>query len=161
MLLFSLGFLLGGSEPASAGAEDFLRFRLALTSDSAALFEGFSEFVSGEELYYFSHRGPNSVARLARAGDVRNRFEWKTAALPADWKGNQASFVWVAGIGAGKGARNFQLFVDGTERFIFSTRADSAWTVKGIDGGELSFVSVTQDKHGDLFGYMKLTVPGS
>jgi CubicO group peptidase (beta-lactamase class C family) len=144
-----------------AGGQEFLQFRLALKNDSSPKLEGFSEFVSGENLQYFSHRGPNAVAHLARASDDRNMFEWKTAVVPANWKGDKASFVWVAGIGANKGERRFYLSIDGKERFVFSTRSDSAWTVKGIDGGELSFVAVTPDSYGDLFGYMKMTVPGS
>jgi CubicO group peptidase (beta-lactamase class C family) len=166
---FSYIFLIGavwilfcGITQVFAGAEDFLRFRLGLKTTSIPVIEGFSEFVSGENLNYFSHRGANSVAHIARAdGERQNMFEWRTASLPANWKGGQASFIWVAGIGANQGSRNFSLFVDGKERFVFSTCADQAWTVKGRDGGELSFVAVTPDGYGDLFGYMKLTVPGS
>lgn len=149
-----------GTMQALADEEDFLRFRLDLKKTSIPIFEGFAEFISGENLKYFSHRGDNSIAHIARANTERqNSFEWNTAIVPADWKGDKVSFIWVAGIGANQGSRKFSLFVNGTERFVFTTCADQAWRVEGCDGGELSFVAVTQDAYRDLFGYMQMTVP--
>jgi CubicO group peptidase (beta-lactamase class C family) len=155
------GFVFFASESASAGTKEFLRFRLASKKDSTPRFEGFAEFVSGEKMSYFSHRNPNSTAYIARASEGRNVFEWKTAPVPENWQGEKASFLWVEGLGVNAAVKEFRLSVNGKERFIFTTRPDPAWTVKGIDGGELSFVAVTTDAYGDQFGYIKMTVPGS
>ncbi len=160
-IIFALSFLLDNI-PAAAqidlAAVAHLHHRIE--NDSLRWFEGFAKNVRGPIADYPSHRsnGLRAPAFVVRTTGEAPVIEWKTAALPASWPGDSATFVWVSGFGSNLGAAPLVLTVNGKQRFNFSTSAAPAWQVAGGSGGKLTFTAVYQNHNGALFGYMSVTL---
>ncbi|MGZ5454990.1 MAG: hypothetical protein ACXWHJ_12230, partial [Candidatus Aminicenantales bacterium] len=76
---------------------------------------GYGRTLAGAEMSYHSPYPDISSALISRASDGTMAVEWETEAVPADWKGGPATFVWLAGLATGKGGHRFDLVVDGKE----------------------------------------------
>ncbi len=159
-LAVAAGLLLGGTG-GYGDVEDLARLHFAWAEEASSWFEGFAEAVDGQEITYHSHRDQSAQARIVRALDGEDFIEWRSAPIPAEWTGESATFVWVAGLGCNLGHKSFDLQVNGEPRFTFRTTYDRTWTVEGTGGGQLQFVAVQSDRSKDLFGYMKMTVPAA
>jgi alpha-mannosidase len=125
---------------------------------------GYQKTISGEAISYHSPYPDSNSARIVRATDGRRTAEWQTAPVPADFAAPEATFIWMSGLGTGKGTHRFRLDINGADALTFTTSPDSsrrAWTVKGPAGVALSFETAMVDPFNDLFGFMLLTVPAA
>lgn len=121
--------------------------------------EGFAGGAEGKVLQYNCHLSSLAPARLVRATDGKMSMAWNTQSVPDDFKGDTATFVWVAGIGCNLGENHFDVQINGKPRFLISSSYQKSWSVKGEHGGEIQFDTIMTDKHDDNFGYMRLTAP--
>jgi alpha-mannosidase len=130
----------------------------------AAWLRGYGRTVAGAEMAYHSPYPDISSALITRAADAAMAVEWETEAVPADWQGGPATFVWLAGLATGKGGHRFDLVVDGKETLSFRTSADSSrreWRETGTGGLTLRFKTIMVDQFDELFGFMWLEVPAA
>ena len=126
--------------------------------------KGYGRTLAGAEMTYHSPYPDITSALISRASDGAMAVEWETEALPADWKGGPATFVWLAGHATGKGGHRFDLAVDGKAALSFRTSADASrreWREEGAGGVALSFETVMVDQFDELFGFMWLEVPAA
>jgi len=125
---------------------------------------GYGQTLAGTEMTYHSPYPDITSALISRASDGAMAVEWETEAVPADWKGGPATFIWLAGHATGKGGHRFDLEIDGRTALSFRTSIDSSrreWTETGPSGLALRFRSVMVDQFDELFGFMWLEVPAS
>ncbi len=125
---------------------------------------GYGRTVAGAEMTYHSPYPDIRSALISRASDGAMAVAWQTEALPQDWKGGPATFVWLAGLATGKGGHRFDLEIDGRPGLSFRTSADAtrrAWRETGPDGLTLRFETVMVDQFDELFGFMWLEVPAA
>ncbi len=104
------------------------------------------------------------VALITRAGDGKKGIEWETQPVPNKVTEPFGTFVWLAGVGSGKGAHRFELSVDGAPWFSFTSAKDASmkeWRVAGKNGAVLSFKTDMVDGYGDFFGNMVMKLPVS
>ncbi|MGA9120733.1 MAG: glycoside hydrolase family 38 C-terminal domain-containing protein [Bacteroidota bacterium] len=158
-LLFSLVVL-----PALclAGFKESVEQTLHLVQAFEGCAEGYGSTSIGATLQYPRIRSDAPNALISRATDGKQVIEWLTGPVPATRSTESVSFVVRAGIyGQEEPGKKFHLFVDGAERIAFSTSNRDRWVIKGENGSELFFESVMKDQFGDLFGYLRLTIPSS
>ncbi|MEW6512281.1 MAG: GH92 family glycosyl hydrolase [Bacteroidota bacterium] len=127
---------------------------------TGAVLNGFAAMTSGQTITYHSGFPSATKALIARATDGRSTVTWKTA--PVSTKEKTVSFVWFAGMVAGRGVHRFDLYVNHQYALSFTTSAPERkreWSIDGRNGMSLSFRTTYQDWFGDLFGTMTLTVP--
>ncbi len=139
-----------------------LDLRPAPASEPSGWLRGYAKTISGDTLLYHSPYPEAKTALLVRATDGKMAIAWETEPAPEKPVIGQATFVWMAGIAAGKGAHRFDLEIDGSRALSFRTAPASSlrtWTVKGTDGSSLTFETAMVDQFGELFGFMYLTVP--
>lgn len=121
---------------------------------------GYARSLHGELITYHSVVDRARSALLVRAVDGIGFIEWETA--PAPRQGKPATFAWLAALSGSKGAHRFEMYIDGKKQFTFYSSGDSvtkSWTVRGKDGGTLSFQATEADRFQDLFGSMFLSLP--
>ena len=124
--------------------------------------EGFAETVEGSTLVYASYRTDPERALITRATTGTMAITWKSQPVPPVSPGPDVSFVVMAGMyGQQPTGFSFRLSVNGTPRFDFVTTPEENWEVTGREGGKLRFIAATRDKYGDLFGCLRITVPGA
>jgi len=123
--------------------------------------KGFDKSVSGQTIDYGTPIPQLNSALLVRATDGQMAIEWETETVRFQQKAEKVEFIWYVGIGANLGDKKFTLMVNESSAFTFRSAAEDRWIVTGEGGGRLEFRSCTQDKHGDYFGLMSLTVPVS
>jgi putative alpha-1,2-mannosidase len=131
---------------------------------SAIALAGYERTVTGETFGYPSSHPLAKVALIVRAGDGKHPIAWETEPVPAKVSEPYVTFVWLAGVACGKGAHKFELSVDGTSWFTFTSAKDASakeWKVTGKDGAVLSFKTDMVDGYGDLFGNMVMKLPAS
>jgi len=125
---------------------------------------GYGRTLAGAEMAYHSPYPDITSALISRASDGAMAVEWETEAVPADWKGGPAIFVWLAGHATGKGGHRFDLAIDGRAALSFRTSNDASrreWTETGPGGLSLRFRTVMVDQFDELFGFMWLEVPAA
>jgi hypothetical protein len=121
--------------------------------------QGFAKLITkGEESTWHSYREDNVTCYVCRQTAVGNALEWETAAVPADWKASQATFVFSGGLGWKSQPRTqgFALLVNGQEvlRFDLADRptpwssADNRvklqfWPLRELPEDQLGFFYVT------------------
>ncbi len=124
--------------------------------------KGYGKSISGEVLRYHSPQPEATDALLVRSLERNQYIEWETAPVPETFAGDTARFLWLAAIDVNKEQHRFDLFMNGDSVLSFRNPPDQhqkEWLVKGEKGIQLLFRSVMVDKHGDLMGYMTLSVP--
>jgi len=131
---------------------------------SAFVVSGYSRSVAGETFGYHSSHPLARVALITRASDGKKGIEWETQPVAKKVTEPFVTFVWLAGVGSGKGAHRFELSVDGTPWFSFTSAKDASmkeWRVAGKNGAVLSFKTDMVDGYGDFFGNMVMKLPAS
>ncbi len=124
--------------------------------------KGYEKSLAGEVLRYHSPQPEATDALLVRSLERRLFIEWETAPVPENFSGDTARFIWIAGIDANREQHQFDLFVNDSFALSFKNPADNSvkeWQINGKKGIRLFFRRVMIDKHGDLMGYMTLSVP--
>ncbi|MFA6456678.1 MAG: serine hydrolase domain-containing protein, partial [Bacteroidota bacterium] len=158
LLLLSISSMFG-----QVNIESVARLHYSIATEKNKWFEGYQSYVSGSYSPYQSHRSDErrDSAFVARTLGGEAMFSWNTAAVPAQWKGDSASFIWTCGFGNNLGNEWFDLFINDSVSISFSTLNDARWTILGKNGISLSFTAVAQNGYGANLGYMTLTVPRS
>ena len=146
---------------AQVNIEAVAKLHLKIESEPDNWFEGFQSYISGSYSPYQSHRSgvDRDSAFVARTSGGEALIEWNTSAIPNNWKGDSASFIWVCGFGNNLGNEFFDLEIDDSNLISFSTTNESSWTVLGEGGINLAFTTVYQNSNNANFGYMVLTIP--
>lgn len=137
--------------------EEIAGFASAVTSFN----EGFVQSTCDNDFVYHSLRNDITESMLVRCTDGTMYAEWLTSSVSGDHTAEGAGFVWMASVNLTSGDHSYDLYVDGTRRFQFSSGARRSWEYRSIDGGILSFFCVQDDMHGDGMGYMTLWAPAS
>ena len=139
------------------------RLQARIEKEPASWFEGFSGVVRGTEAPYESHRskGRRDSAFVVRTNDAGKSIEWRTQEIDARGKEEAFRFLWTCGFGSNQGNEPLVLFVNGEERFSFTTSNDSEWTVAGWGGGQLTFTLMGRSQYGASLGYMSLEAPSA
>ena len=148
---------------AQVDIEAVARLHFQIASQPGQWFEGFESYKSGSYSPYQSHRsGMNrDSAFVVRTSGNEDVIEWSTSAIPANFEGDSAYFLWACGFGNNLGKEWFDLFIDGESIIPFLTKDESYWSIVGKKGIQLSFTSVYQNSNKANFGYMVLAVPKS
>jgi putative alpha-1,2-mannosidase len=131
---------------------------------SALVVSGYMRTVTGETMGYHSSHPLAKVALIERAGDGKRPIAWETQAIPQKVAEPYVTFVWLAGIASGKGAHRFELSVNDSSWFSFTSAKDASmkqWRVRGKNGAALSFKTDMVDGYGDFFGNMVMRLPAS
>jgi putative alpha-1,2-mannosidase len=131
---------------------------------SALVVSGYARTITGETMGYHSSHPLAKVALIERAGDGKRAIAWETQPVPEKVGEPFVSFVWLAGVASGKGGHRFELLVNDTPWFSFTSAKDASmkqWRVTGKDGAALSFKTDMVDGYGDLFGNMVMRLPAS
>lgn len=122
--------------------------------------EGFASEVAGSSMLYSSFRPDPERALITRATSGEMAIIWKTQPAPAAIRGGNVDFVVMAGMyGQTPSGFRFRMFINNVHGFDFVTTPTEQWTVHGKEGGALQFIGATKDKFGDLFGYLRITLP--
>ncbi|MCC6230339.1 MAG: glycosyl hydrolase family 38 [Phycisphaerales bacterium] len=125
---------------------------------------GYKSRVTGEVLKYHSPDPEVNHGLLVRSLESSRCIEWETEAVPPDFTGEFASFVWMFGLDVEPAAHRFTVSVNGEAWFEFRNPATSDvrdWTLAGPGGATLRFRATMIDRFGDLMGYAIMRVPRS
>ena len=133
--------------------------RVALPSPWLA---GYKATARGLEFEYHSPLPEARNSLLVRSEDSSLGVEWETARVPADFRGDAATFVMLAGIDATDDRREFILAIDGRPRVRFESPATAElgtlnWVGEG--GVRAEFRVTLVDRYADSMGYLLLHVP--
>jgi len=125
------------------------------------ILNGYSYSLGGDTLRYHSPFPTALRALLIRSDDGTKSIDWETAPVPEEAAGTRTTFAWLTAMDAGESRRWFELSVNGERWFEFRgpRERDRSFTVNGPGGSRLVFRVTHVDQHGDLFGFMFLTVP--
>lgn len=124
--------------------------------------EGYSNEIKGEILRYHSPIPEAKNSLLVRSVDENLFIEWEMAAIPEDWKSENATFVWLGGIDVNEDSHQFKLFVNNKHLFTLKNplnNSDPDWKMETSDGEILSYKNVLIDRHNDQMGFYFLTLP--
>ncbi len=133
-------------------------------NDAALWLAGYSRAVSGDTIRYHSSLPRANVALIARATTGDKPIEWQTDPVPGNVNGSTVTFVWLAGMGTGKGSHSFDLSIDGRPSLTLTTTEGPSplrREFSGPDGASLVFRATLTDQFQEVFGPMTLTVPAS
>jgi hypothetical protein len=124
---------------------------------------GFSNYIAGENLEYYSCHPDANLAILIRCLNDKDYIEWETDAVPQNYTSGMVTFVWIGGyaVGSADGPRTFSMYVDDNLLFIIHTSPQDKreqWSITN-NGARLNFKLGKIVRHGDFFGYFYLTVP--
>jgi len=129
---------------------------------SPLFLKGYDKEIKGENIAYHSPNYEAKVALLVRSLEKEMCIEWETEAIPEDYEGEFATFVWIDAIDVNEDSHRFDMYVNGEKYFSFSNPLDHSrmsWILKSPQGAELTFNGVMIDKHDDLHCYTFLKVP--
>ncbi len=130
----------------------------------AGYFSGYEKSLSGEVLAYHSPDPGATTSLLVRSIDSTRVIRWVTEKLPAGYRAETASFVWMYGLDVNPDSHGFFLEVNGTTLFRFANPLEifqEKMVVEGPAGSRLEFRRTLTDKYGDVMGYAILTLPRS
>lgn len=152
LIVFCLALMLIGNYSATAQQKP----------NSVDYLSGYTKDIKGEVLGYHSPLPSVNSSLLVRSIAKQNYIEWETGAIPEDYKGNSASFVWMFGVQAKPETHKFDLFINDKYILSFNNPKDTVtriWTIKGVDDVSLTFDATMVDVSSDLMGFACLTVP--
>lgn len=119
-------------KPRSEVPASFLRDRLPPPPPQGTFLQGFARMIQkGEEGVWHSYREDNITCYVCRQTQAGNVVEWETAAVPADWKATEATFVFSGGLGwkSQPKTQGFAFQVNGQEMLRFDlTDRDTTWS---------------------------------
>ncbi|MEI6695133.1 MAG: glycosyl hydrolase-related protein [Bacteroidota bacterium] len=130
------------------------------------LLKGCTNVVSGESIEYHCFNTAASSAILTRCTSGEMQIEWKTEAIPANYKEKFVTFYWICAFSSGTshGERKFDISLNDKKYFSYQTfvnKYEKQWVQKAEDGSELSFEFKGADGLGDISGFMYLKLPVS
>jgi len=126
------------------------------------LVSGYESTASGEDLLYHSPIPHVDHSLLVRSLERERHIEWETAAVPNDYVGDEATFVFLAAIDINDDVRQFDLFVN--ERLSLTFQNPNSVSIDrlswvGEHGVHADFRVTEIDKYDDAMGYVFLHVP--
>lgn len=128
--------------------------------------KGYSRHLKGETFSYHSAQPDVNQAMLVRSLEKEMYIEWESQEVPGELAGKEATFVMMAAINVRPDGDSYHwdLLIDNEKQFTINTPSERnlapvEWT--GNKGFKLLFRPVMIDQHGDVHGYMFLTVPSS
>ena len=112
---------------AQVDIEAVARLHFQIASQPGQWFEGFESYKSGSYSPYQSHRsGMNrDSAFVVRTSGNEDVIEWSTSAIPANFEGDSAYFLWACGFGNNLGKEWFDRVIDGESTIPFLTKDES------------------------------------
>jgi alpha-mannosidase len=125
---------------------------------------GYSRSVAGDTIRYHSSLPRANTALIVRATTGDKPVEWQTDPLPPTLSAPTVTFVWLAGMGTGKGGHAFDLSIDGRPGLTLTTTEGPSPLRReffGPGGVSLVFRAALTDQFQEAFGPMMLTVPAS
>jgi len=131
-------------------------------SDDAEYFMGYAQEISGKRFTYHSPFPDVSAALIMRGRADFEPIRWLTEVVPASYKEDFVSFIWVYSMDTDPEPVPFILRVNGKEWFRFSSPLKSeigTWSVEGKEGAELKFDVTMLDKFEDEMGFAILKLP--
>jgi len=131
-------------------------------SDDAEYFMGYAEEISGKRFTYHSPFPDVSAALIMRGRADFEPIRWLTEVVPASYKEDFVSFIWIYSMDTDPEPVPFILSVDGKEWFRFSSPLRSeigTWSIEGKEGAELKFNVTMLDKFEDEMGFAILKLP--
>lgn len=123
---------------------------------------GYQSEVSGNKFTYHSPFSNAEKSLLSRANKDFEPIVWNTQKVPADYKDESVSFVWLYGIDVTPTPQAFDIYMNDIKLGTFQspvTNEISTWSINGALGTHLTFNKTMIDKHGDQMGFAILTVP--
>jgi alpha-mannosidase len=149
------------SFPTSAGDDDYLRKQYDFYQSVKGGFEGYHSSDCPNTISYHSLRNDIRDGLITRASNGSMGIEWTTQAIPGNFQGDGAWFVWLAAIDLTNEEAAFDVFIDGVKRFTLQSSQEENVYLTHPDGGILKYQSFHIDQNGDSQGYMGLYAPGS
>ncbi len=126
------------------------------------LFQGFAEGVSGKTFGYHSALPNVSECYIIRGHQDYDSIQWKTEAVPQDYRGEFVHFVWAFGMDVHNSPVEFSLSFNGKPWFAFrnaKVSVDGPITIMGLEGAELKLHTTMLDLHQDQMGFAFLKMP--
>ena len=146
--------------PVNAQDDDFLKKQSEFLNTIKGSFEGYHSSDCKNIFSYHSLRNDVTDGLLTRATDGSMGIDWMTQAIPDYFRSDGAWFVWLAAVEAHKSV-NFDVFIDGEQRFNFYSGPEKGFSISHPEGGMLNFKSFNIDQNGDSHGYMTMYAPKS
>ncbi len=125
-------------------------------------FQGFTEEVAGKRFGYHSPFPDVTSSLLLRGQSDYSAIEWKTEAVPKNYKDQYVTFIWLFGMDVTSNPVDFQLSVNDKQWFSFSSSKTSDLgerKFQGEDGAELNLNVTMLDKYEDQMGFAILKLP--
>ncbi len=122
---------------------------------------GFGKGISGVDFNYRSPLPENEDAYILRNSFENPEMNWKTAPVTQSVSSAQVAFVFMAAMSTDKTDLGFTLKVNNGEEFNFSNIEDKTWSVKGSQGGQLTFYQAKNIYGVEINGFMILTLPAN
>jgi len=131
-------------------------------SDASEYFNGYAKEIGGKRFTYHSPFPDVTAALIMRGRADFEPIRWLTETVPASYKGEFISFIWVYSMDTDPEPVPFILSVDGNEWFRFSSPMKSeigTRSIQGKEGAELKFNVTMLDKFEDEMGFAILKLP--
>lgn len=130
-----------------------------LKSTKQTFLKGYEKTLSGGTMGYHSPYPSARSALLVRATTGVMAIEWETEAVRFEDGEKFIQFIWLAGLGSNMGEKQFDMFINDSPWFTFTTADEDEWIRPGTSNSQLSFKTVMKDRHNDRFGLMTLKFP--
>ncbi|MFN8206555.1 MAG: glycoside hydrolase family 38 C-terminal domain-containing protein [Bacteroidales bacterium] len=127
---------------------------------------GYGHTISGEIIQYHSFHPYANKSLLTRNTTGEMSISWATDAVPEDFAGSEAYFLWIGGFSTGTSDadRYYDVKINGEYILTIVTHPGcdtSNWVIKGKKGFILSYQHVWIDHVRDAFGYFCLQAPAT
>lgn len=132
-----------------------------IKAQSAQYFTGLSSTIGGTNFSYHSPFSFSDECLLVRANKEFDPIVWETEAVPNNFVGKEAYFIWLYGIDAQQARNEFNLFLNDNKVLTFTNALEDLvkTTYVGQDGIELVLNRTMVDSNTDEMGFAVLKVP--
>ncbi|RPH95372.1 MAG: hypothetical protein EHM72_15025, partial [Calditrichaeota bacterium] len=158
LLLSAVGLFLI-SDSAATEPKEISNKLLEFANETKEYYEGFSASIGANDFSYHSLRNDLTECLLTRCTTGDMAIEWNTAPVAPVTKGGRAGFVWIAAIDMTSESHLFDVYFNHVKRFQIASGRETNWELASPEGGKLKYIGVEKDQHGDIHGYMSLSVP--
>jgi hypothetical protein len=123
---------------------------------------GYARTIKGDDFQYHSAQPDAQTSMLIRSQDAGEYIEWETAPVPDKIHDERITFLMLADIDVNAAdPHSWDIFVNGKKYFTISSPTDPGkegikWM--GLNASKLEFVTSSVDRHGDLTGYLLLSL---
>jgi alpha-mannosidase len=125
--------------------------------------KGYYKTLKGDNFQYHSPQQNVNTSMIIRSMEKTLYVEWETEPVPADFKGKDAKFIFIAAIDVNpENPHSWEVFVNDRKEFTINSPADNnnkIYTWRGQNGYILDFNVTLIDQYGDQHGYMTLSAP--